>query len=191
MKLSSLEAWYQAYIAEDDNATGVDSAVVQAVKSDYLDDDLVNSRVQSLRATACVEQGFCHQCKHLLEHWPSLPRDVLRAHRIVRVLETEEVEAAALEGCRFCTFIFYRLNFQGLLRTFRRIEARLRRLGLPATASLAVQNWTELDFTPQLLWINFPGKSASEYGSPGAESSHFESHVISPLCTLKAITTRA
>lgn len=96
-----------------------------------------------------------------------------------RALQTAETEAAAKAGCRFCAFVVSRLTQQSVLDAFRKIEMRLRILGDHGTASLSIQN-LGYGRSTQLLWVNFPGKTATHSYEPGARAAIFASHIVSP-----------
>lgn len=180
MESCDLKSWYDVYNAEDDNLTSPNSEAVQAVTSDQLDHTQVELRIGTLRSSNAIVGNFCTRCHHLLQHWPAPPR---LGHAMVESrFSTVELEAAARNGCRFCAFVFTRLVAYQTLTTVRKVEARMEKLRVDAPISLAIQNWTGHFFTSQLLWVNFLGKSASQFNSHGAQHSTFESRVLPPSC---------
>ncbi|KAK9423955.1 putative Heterokaryon incompatibility protein-domain-containing protein [Seiridium unicorne] len=98
--------------------------------------------------------------------------------RVKHLIPSTNIRQQPGLGCKFCAFLLSRMAVEGLLDPFRRIEARLRRLGNTATASLTIQSWG-VARNPQLLWLNLPGKAAHHCNSKGALAK-FESHYLSP-----------
>lgn len=153
----ALESWHRQYNATDSISSA--DAVVQAVRSDELDSDQIETEVQRLVPAADVAQGICGKCRHLLDHWPTVSTWEARAD--ARAVHTHEVEAAARAGCRFCAFLMSRLELECLLEIFRKIEVRLRRRGDGRTASLAIAGHPG-STNMQWLWLNLPGKTATD-----------------------------
>ncbi|KAK6063152.1 heterokaryon incompatibility protein [Seiridium cupressi] len=175
--IASLEAWYQEYNSAPDDDTTPESDVIRVIEVDVLDHDEIKRRVKHLIPSTSIVNGFCVKCQDLLNHWPDLGRTSWD-YAVGRSFTTTEIEAATRLGCKFCAFLLSRMAVEGLLDPFRRIEARLRRLGNTATASLTIQSWG-VARNPQLLWFNLPGKAAHHCNSKGALAK-FESHYLSP-----------
>lgn len=174
-----LESWHQCYIAMEGNNLPVDCGVIQALTSDKLDYAAIELQVQQLLSAVDVVQGFCGACRRLLDRWPNLYHESIGISAYGRPVRTIEVEAAARAGCNFCGFMLSRLVRKSLLDTFRRIEIRLHNIGDKGTASLSMQNWG-LEFPKtQLLWLNFPQKTANHFYEVG-EAPQFISHIVSP-----------
>lgn len=169
--IDQLKSWFQDYISSDSESLQADDPVIQAVESDELEYDMVEAHVRKLIPSANVEEGFCYQCRRLLEHWPELGE---YEHCVGRQCRTDEIEAATRAGCKFCAFLLSRLKFKGLLDTFRRIERRLQLLDDTGTASLSIREVIDFEW----LWLNFPGKVATRCDLPGRDV--FESCIISP-----------
>ncbi|KAM0809248.1 putative Heterokaryon incompatibility protein-domain-containing protein [Seiridium cardinale] len=178
-----LKQWHQVYSDATSDFLDANSHLVLAVESDDLDLGQIETAVQQLISTAEVVRGLCAKCRHLLDHWPDLATGVW-ATAVGRPCHTHEVEAATRAGCRFCSFLLYRLRAAELFDTFRKIENRLRILKDPKTASLSVSNWGVVGSFSQLLWWNFPAKVTKHGNSPAAYQTIFESHVLSPSANL-------
>ncbi|KAK4147373.1 heterokaryon incompatibility protein-domain-containing protein [Dichotomopilus funicola] len=148
----------------------------------HAESDVIRA-VQQLMLTTDVAQGFCGNCRHLLEHWPDLSTKGW-ARTVGRALDTKEIEAATRNGCKFCEFMLCRLRETEHLDIFRKLESRLRTLGYSSTASLSIQSvWLNDSLT---LWMNFPGKIASHCNDYGARIK-IESRVISPIRKAKDV----
>lgn len=176
----ALKSWHQKYAAIDGNLIQPHSAVVRAVESDMLDYEWIECQVQHLLPKADVVDGFCSKCRHLLDHWPKLAGPSSGECTVAKRFHSYEVEAAARQGCRFCLFVLSRLEHDSLLDTFRRIEARLRKIGDDGTASLSIQEHWGHAHTEQFLWPNFPGKTANHVNDVAARAPAFGSHVLLP-----------
>jgi hypothetical protein len=155
-----------------------ESLIILAVDSDYIDASYIESQIQHAMSTTHVSRGYCSNCQYLFSHWPDLGT-MTWSHAVGRPCRTSELEAAARNGCKSCTFMLLRLKAAGLLNTFHKIERRLSLLNDTATASISISNW-QTD-NPQLVWLNFPGKVAKDCNSPScARRTNFVTHVVSP-----------
>jgi hypothetical protein len=74
-----------------------------------------------------------------------------------RHFTTNELEAAARAGCKFCSFLISRLDSDKLLDRLRKIESRLNILKNSSLASLSIQRSNENPASPTTLWVNPPG----------------------------------
>ncbi|TLD26360.1 hypothetical protein PspLS_05163, partial [Pyricularia sp. CBS 133598] len=158
--------WLEEYLLYPGDVLDARSELIEAVQADPLDYDAIETQVQKSMHASDVESGYCSKCRHLLANWPDLgSRDWACA--VGRALTTKELEAAAKAGCHFCGFILTRMKTEGLLDTFRRLEARLERLKHDGTASISIQNWGKGHC--QILWVNFPGKETHHTNSPGPQ----------------------
>lgn len=174
------KSWHQEYAAINGNLIHPNSPVIRAVESDVLDYEWIECQVQNLLSKADVVDGFCSKCRHLLDHWPKLAGPDAGECAAGKRFHSYEVEAAARRGCRFCLFLLTRLEHESLLDTFRKIEARLRKIGGDGTASLSIQEFWGNSHTVQFLWPNFPGKTANHVNEVAARALAFESYVLLP-----------
>lgn len=173
----ALKAWYQQYNAQDGDRLKPENAIIRAVKSDVLDHEQIEDEVQQLITETCVADGFCTKCRHLLDNWPIPMYPDVRECAVGRHFHTNELEAAARLGCRFCALMLSLLRHDHLLDPFRKIELRLRDVGDSAAASLSIAEPEELaPYNWQVLWFNFPGKIASN----ASEKALFNSYVLPP-----------
>lgn len=191
----ALKSWYQQYTAQDGAHLKPENAVIRAVKSDVLDHKQIEAEVQQLIPETCVAGGFCTKCRHLLDNWPipMFPDD--KSCVVGRHFHTNELEAAARLGCRFCALLLSVLQYDHVLDAFQKIEARLRHVGDSGTASLSMigleLSIAELGLSAaeleevaphkwQFLWFNFPGKAASHASQLSATTALFGSYVLPP-----------
>lgn len=182
--LEPLALWYQQYSAADPESLSTDSSVIHDLQSDQLDYDQVEFEVQQLVHSADVVRGFCAQCRWLLSHWPStleVEDGPDWADAFGRALHTRELEAAARAGCKFCLFLLSKLMKRSLLDTFRKIEIRLCLLGKPWTTTLSIENWGRRQ-NGSLLWLNLPGKFATNCNNKSAQMCKFYSEIMPPRC---------
>lgn len=173
---STLKTWYQDYTAQDGNTIHRRSAVVQAVKSDVLDYEEIEAQVQQLMPMARVIDGFCAKCQHVLDHWPMFPMGTTGVGAVIKQFCTNEVEAAARQGCMFCALLLSGMEDRNVLDMFRKIEVRLRDVGDSGTVSLS----TVERVNSHVLWINFPGKKALKFLKPATQGVCFHSDVLPP-----------
>lgn len=177
---STLKSWYQEYAAHDGSTIHSQSAVVRAVESDVLDYEGIEAQVQQLMPIAEVIDGFCAKCQHLLEHWPMFPTGTSRKDAVGKQFHTNEVEAAARQGCIFCALLLSEMEHENVLDTFRKIEVRLRDIGNGATFSLSIFGSEEPPDDSQGLWIDFPGKKALKSGQITSPTVFLISDILPP-----------
>lgn len=168
-----LQAWYQEYM--DANHVSFECDLIQAVRADELDRDHIQRRVQELATAVQVHDGLCANCRHDFLHWADLPSPPPwePAGTIGRAVNTLELEAAAMAGCRYCALWLYTLQkHREGLNLFRKLEARLQRCQSHVAASFGIQSWATHPITgfltKQMMWLNFPGKVATHSFGPGA-----------------------
>lgn len=184
-EFGTLESWHANYIAIDGDNMNFDCPAIQALQSDILDYAEIERQAHLLVSTTHTDTigGFCGKCRHLLDHWPALKWEAdydPDGQAVGRPIVTSEVQAAAMTGCKFCSFLLTRLSLDGTLDIVRKIEARLRRLNDNGTASLSIQNFWGMPYHLQFLWLNFPGKVATHVNSRGAVCCKFESRFLFP-----------
>lgn len=153
---STLKSWYQDYAAQDGSTIHRQSIVVQTVESDVLDYERIEAQVQQLMPTAGVIDGFCAKCRRLLDHWPIFPTGTIRDGTVGKRFYTNEVDAAAREGCIFCALVLSEMRDQNVLDTFRKIEVRLRDVSDSGSASLSIFEPEKAPHNSQVIWIEFP-----------------------------------
>jgi len=200
MSQRDYQEWFEEYSSLPSNSLSDDASVIKAVESDTLEKALVEEFIQGLIPATTVKNGFCAKCQFLLNNWPTLGKSSTRQHDskpdsqggweyvVARPCTTFEIEASALSGCRFCTFMLQNLKDAGLLDTFRKIEVRLYYLKDDWTASLSVQNWGPN--STQLLWINFPGKECTHCNFGIATETKMESKFLPVDGELYFLNTR-
>jgi hypothetical protein len=181
INLKELKLWYSEYMAADSNKLDASSTLVEDLKSDILDLNAIELEIQQSMSTTNVSRGFCEKCQYLFDHWPNLG-DESWTNTIAMTCITTQLESAARLGCKLCAFLLTKLRRNGLLEIFRKIENRTTLLDEHITASLTICNWGTSGHT-QLLWLNFPGKSATGCNDPGAQAVKFESHTLSSTGT--------
>lgn len=197
--VNSLTLWYEKYMALGGGFISEDSDVVEETESDELDYDEIEAEVHQLVPTAEVVRGFCRKCRWLLSHWPNFATEETVSPDdegypwpcvVGRDVRTREIEAATRAGCKFCMFLWSRLIRDSQLDTFRRIERRLSLLGKSETASLSIEEWGRGN-SSHLLWLNFPGKTATHCNDDGARACSSYSEMMSPTCEQEASTNSA
>lgn len=158
--------WYTEYLACDRDSS---HDLIRDVTSDPLDQDSIEERIRRLAPSIHVAHGYCSTCQYMFDNWPlrnytpaELESDPpeggippLRYAR-ARTFHTVEVEASARSGCKFCAFLLQVLKDWDELETFRRIEARLDRLGERAMSCLSVETCST---DTQSFWLEFPNKT--------------------------------
>lgn len=187
---STLELWYAEYMAEDgDEISRKSNAVVEA-DADDLDDDFIEDKICEKMSDTSVSRGFCATCQDLFDKWPLWHQSLAGTdpdgdfdrswkHTTTRPVNTVELEASTRKGCRLCSYLLQTLADTDLLTTFRKIEARMARLGKDVLCFLSIQNW---GLTSQLLWLNFPGKTCTYCNGNGAKA-RFQSDLLPPTGT--------
>ena len=152
----------------DTENVGPESPVIEVVRSDKLDDHYIEQRVKELAASVHVLDGLCVKCRHSFQNWSDPPEsDPPRLSSepgiLDRAVETLELEAAAIAGCRYCALWLCTVNRcpEGLA-IFRKLEARLQLLKSSYKASFGIVSWGTKHGVPfgQMLRLNFPGKTA-------------------------------
>jgi hypothetical protein len=186
-----LHEWHEEYKAVSANQLNSEHLVIQAVQADEFDENAIEQCITELAADISVDDRFCGDCQHLLDHWPDLgdpdvkdPSTQLNwpgsganwKHTVARECHTLLLEAAARRGCKFCAFLVQMIRDAGLLETFRRLETRMQWLGEEAMASLSLQNWGIN--TAQILWVNYPGKVCNHCNGGVAQEVKFESRAM-------------
>ncbi|KAK8101921.1 hypothetical protein PG999_012295 [Apiospora kogelbergensis] len=173
----ALRDWYNSYMAADGNRLSENDPLVQDVISDTLDEASIEQRICQYASDMHLVNRLCDGCRDMFENWPfrnyssselalkdaNNDLDYQCRHARVRIYHTVAIEASARCGCRFCAFLLQLLKDQELLHIFRRIEARLERLGERAETSLSV--WVEWAGT-ETAWLDLPSKM-STYCSSG------------------------
>jgi hypothetical protein len=201
LDVKDLTRWYTDYIDADGDQLSKTSPILQEVDPDHLDATLIERRVSDLALEIQVLSGFCQECHDTFDDWPYLdqglkprteepPKPISSddedsnsesewQHAVTRPCCTVELEAAALQGCRFCAFLIQSLKDNGLLHLFRKIEARLDAIDIGITADLSIQNWgNALITSSQILWINLPGKQSSHCNDPWPAHAAFYSDIL-------------
>jgi hypothetical protein len=166
--------WYKQYIAADSEKLTARAPLILAVEDDEFDASLLDIRIEDLRSETPVIGRFCLDCQRLIDNWPDLSDattthpDGSRCfpgtgadwrHTVARSFHTLRLEAAARNGCYFCTLLIQMLRDTQQLCTFRQIEARIESLGESAKTHLSVQNWGRNP--QQRLSVNWPGKPST------------------------------
>lgn len=175
----ALVFWHQQYAAQVGHSRepAHSNPAIQAVESDVLDYEWIETQLLQFASRAVVVDGFCATCQYLLDHWPDLG---IGESAVGRRFHTCEIKAAARLGCRFCAFLLSRLNKQCLLETFRKIEARLQIVSDSGIASLIIQeSWWNAN-TVKFLWISFPGTVVINKIAYGGRALCFVSGILSP-----------
>jgi hypothetical protein len=177
---AEIRRWYDEYVAANGRSLTSTQPLILAVQNDELDTVLIEKRIEDLRSKITITGRFCLDCQALFDHWPDLSDDTTVhpdgtkrfpgtgadwKHAVVRSFHMPYLEAAARNGCIFCTLLVQTLRDVGLLRIFHQIDARIQSLGKTAEASLSVQNWGKNQ--NQLVWVNWPGK-VSDHVNGGA-----------------------
>jgi hypothetical protein len=168
---AEIRQWYDDYIAAYGRSLTSTHPLILAVQNDELDTALIEKRIENLRSKITITGRFCLDCQALFDHWPDLSDDTTVhpdgtkcfpgtgadwKHAVVRSFPMLNLEAAARNGCVFCTLLVQTLRDVELLRIFHQIDVRIESLGETAEASLSVQNWGQ---NPnQLVWVDWPGK---------------------------------
>lgn len=173
LNLTQVREWYEQYIGAIAWKLEVEAPLIQAVKDDELDAELVETRIAALRSSVSttVSKNYCLECQALFDNWPDLSDSTIThasdsahppkmggfwKHTVAGSCHTFPLEAAARNGYRFCMLLVQKLRDTEVLGLLRRIEARVNLLGEAVEASLSVQNWGR--GPQQLLWVNWPGK---------------------------------
>jgi hypothetical protein len=171
---TGISQWYEQYIAADSGKLLARAPLILAVEDDELNVSLLEKRIEDLRSGIPVVGRFCLDCQNLFDNWPDLSDATTThpngtkcfpgtgadwKHTVARSFHTLRLEAAARNGCQFCTLIIQMLRDTQQLYTFRRIEARIESLGESAKTHLSLQNWGRNP--QQLLSVNWPGKSST------------------------------
>lgn len=185
---SPLNSWHRQYLETEAGSIWKNTPVIQALQSDELDYDEIEIDIQRLVPNVDVFRGFCGKCRWSLDHWPDTSEEALvdsgfKVFTLGSPVHTREVEAAARAGCKFCTFLFSKLREFSDLDTFRRIERRLYLLGSDHTATISVQ--LKKNDPGQLLWLNYPQKTAPASHWVGAQICSTLSERVSPVCESK------
>jgi hypothetical protein len=177
---SETRQWYDEYIAANARRLTETAPLILAVQKDEVDAALIEKRIEDLRPKVSVTGRFCNDCQALFDNWPDLSDDTAEhpdgtsvfpgagadwKHVVARSFPTLQLEAAARNGCVFCTLFVQHLKDIGQLQTFHQIDARIESLGETAEAQLSVQNWGKNQ--DQLVWVNWPGK-VSDHVNGGA-----------------------
>jgi hypothetical protein len=177
---SEIRQWYDEYIAANARKLTETAPLILAVQKDEVDAVLIEKRIEDLRPKVSVTGRFCNDCQALFDNWPDLSDDTAEhpdgtsvfpgagadwKHVVARSFPTLQLEAAARNGCVFCTLFVQHLKDIGQLQTFHQIDARIESLGETAEAQLSVQNWGKNQ--DQLVWVNWPGK-VSDHVNGGA-----------------------
>lgn len=186
--ITTVREWYDQYMTAKSATLKATAPLIQAVAEDNLDSALLETRIESLRSGISVKNNHCNLCHSLFDAWPDLSDPSIDKHpdgtdcfpgsgadwkhTVVRTCDTLTLEAAARNGCRFCSLLVQMLKDAELLDNIRRIEARVELLGEPAEASLSLQNWGTNQ--PQLLWVNWPGKVCESCNGGSGPSQRLE-----------------
>jgi hypothetical protein len=131
---TGIRQWYEQYTATASAQLTAEAPLILTVKEDRLDVDRLEMRIEDIRLGAPVAGRFCLDCQHLFDNWPDLSDattthpDGTRCflgtgadwkHAVARSLYTLRLEAAARNGCRFCTLLIQMLKDTQQLHTFR------------------------------------------------------------------------
>jgi hypothetical protein len=177
---TEIRRWYDEYIATNGRWLSSTKPLILAVQYDEIDTARIEKRIEDLRPKIFITGRFCKDCQALFDNWPDLSDDTTVhpdgtdcfpgagadwKHAVVRSFHTSKLEAAARNGCVFCTLLVQHLKDIEQLRTFHQIDARIELLGETAEATLSVQNWGQNQ--DQLVWVNWPGK-ISDHVNGGA-----------------------
>ena len=180
---NEIRQWYDQYIAAKAGLLTSDSPSIQAVKDDDIDVSFLEQRIEELRSEVSVTGRFCIDCQALFDYWPDLSDDTTVhpdgtdcfpgtgadwKHAVVRSCHVIRLEAAARNGCLFCTLLVRKLKESEALHVVHQIVARLESLGESAEASISLQNWGQNQ--SQLLWLNWPGKVSTHCNGGNALS---------------------
>ncbi|KAK8123159.1 HET-domain-containing protein [Apiospora sp. TS-2023a] len=161
-----LRTWYTSYLACDQDSS---YDLVRDVMSDHLDQASTEQRIHSLASSIRVAHGYCSTCQDMLDNWPLRSYTLAEQesyhsqdafppskYALARTFHTIQIEASARSGCKFCALLFQILKDWDDLDTFRRIEARLDRLGEPAASCLSVETCSA---DKQSFWVDFPNRT--------------------------------
>lgn len=180
---NEIRQWYEQYIAAKAGLLTSDLPLIQAVKDDDLDLPPLEKRIEDLRLEVPVTGRFCLDCQALADDWPDLSDDTTVhpdgtecfpgtgadwKHAVARSCHMLRLEAAARNGCVFCTLLVRKLKESEVLHVIYRIAARLESLGESSEASISLQNWGKNQ--SQLLWLNWPGKVSTHCNGGNALS---------------------
>jgi hypothetical protein len=121
--LAELRRWYEECVALD-LLFDKSHDVLKVLKHDRIASEEIEQKILQHASSLPGLERFCMDCKEALNDWHELD-----AEGYIRTSNTIALEAAARKGCQFCCFVLYILVDEGMLRTFRRIEARLNSLG--------------------------------------------------------------
>jgi hypothetical protein len=121
--LAELRRWYEEYVALD-LLFDKSHDVLKVLNHDRIDSEEIEQKILQHASSLPGLERFCMDCKEALNDWHELD-----AEGYIRTSNTIALEAAARKGCQFCCFVLHILVDEGMLRTFRRIEARLNSLG--------------------------------------------------------------
>lgn len=181
---SNLNDWYTEYMAESAYGVSRDSAVIKAVEADKLNTDLIERSIREKMSQITVTDSFCTTCQNLFDNWPELAVSSNSAespysgidsapeseggweHTATRPFHTDALEASTRNGCKFCTYMLQLLRDDGLIETFRKIEARMGQLDKESLCTLSIQNWGS-NGNNQLLWLNFPNSQCTHCNDDG------------------------
>lgn len=173
------EAWAEKYLAFRGDNLGTHSDLIRDVDSDQIDNERIQTEIKQLTPSVDIVQGFCGQCRHLLNHWPDRPTTGFDTVMARSFSSMSEIEAAAQLGCKFCALVFSRLICTRLLDLFRRIEWRLASLGYDGTTSLNIENWQGRETADFQLRLRLPGKKAINCVYIGCESVCLRTDAVS------------
>ncbi|KAK6821882.1 hypothetical protein PG987_014707 [Apiospora arundinis] len=162
----ALRIWYTSYLACDADSS---YDLVRDVVSDPLDHVEIEQQICRLASSIRVAHGYCSTCQDMFDHWPLRSYTLTEQesyhsqgafppsrYACARTFHSVEIEASARSGCKFCALLFQMLKDWDQLDTFRRIEARLDRLGERATSCLSVETCSA---DKQSFWFDFPNRT--------------------------------
>ncbi|KAK8043348.1 HET-domain-containing protein [Apiospora rasikravindrae] len=168
LDVRALREWYISYMAADGEVLDIDDPLLQSLSSDSLDTDCIEERICDLAADPLRNYSFSD-----LDEDPDsgLPWKSASAGSY---RNTASIEASARQGCKFCALLLQALKDGDALETFRRIEARLDRLGERATSSLSVGTmWVQTG----TVWLDLPNKMSTQCNS-GINAAKFDFRIV-------------
>jgi hypothetical protein len=139
------------------------TSVLKEVDSDDLQPHLDEARISEIEATICVQNGFCSECRYMLDNWPATVDRSKHPPHTLRECDTHSIEAAARRGCEFCALVLQFLLDQSMLRLHRQIEWRLRTLKARDVSSLTI--CTNLPTNECKVRMEMPGLIESLWAS--------------------------
>lgn len=175
------ETWAEKYLAFCGINLAAHSDLVRGVDSDDIDNNRIETEIAQLIPSIEVVKEFCGKCQHLLSHWPDPPTADFDSVVARTFDSTSEVEAAARLRCKFCAFIFWRLIYEQLLDTSRKIEWRLVSLGYDRSTTINIKSWPGSGESAAFeMFLSLPGKTATDCRYLGCDSVWFRSDVVNP-----------